>query len=75
MCFAFHITILIIFAGKCPSYNSYQGNMDEIDCSTDHGGTCPKDLYKSPSSVLCKHQHEMLYISEYHIFFAQFWSL
>lgn len=41
-----------ISKGKCPSYNSYQGNMDEIDCSTDHGGTCPKDLYKSPSSVL-----------------------
>lgn len=36
---------------KCPSYNSYQGNMDEKDCSTDHNGKCPGALYKSPLSV------------------------
>lgn len=37
---------------KCPSYNSYQGNMDEKDCSTDHNGTCPIALYKSPLSII-----------------------
>lgn len=37
---------------KCPSYNSYQGNMDENDCSTYYNATCPGVLYKSPSSVL-----------------------
>lgn len=37
---------------KCPSYNSFQGNMDEKDCSTDHNGTCPSALYKSPLSVI-----------------------
>lgn len=45
------------FTGKCPSYNSYQANMDEKDCSTDYDRTCPVDLYKSPLSVRCKHQH------------------
>lgn len=40
-----------ISTGKCPSYNSYQGNMDEKDCSTDYNGNCPKALYKSPLSV------------------------
>lgn len=42
------------FTDKCPSYNSYQGNMDENDCSTYYNATCPGVLYKSPSSVLCK---------------------
>lgn len=36
------------FADKCPSYNSYQGNMHENDCSTDHNGTCPSAPYISP---------------------------
>lgn len=40
-----------ISKGKCPSYNSYQGNMDEKACSTDYNGECPNDLYKSPLSV------------------------
>lgn len=40
-----------ISEGKCPSYNSYQGNMDEKACSTDHNGKCPTALYKSPLSV------------------------
>lgn len=40
-----------ISKGKCPSYNSYQGNMDEKDCSTDYNGECPNELYKSPLSV------------------------
>lgn len=31
--------------------------MDEKDCSTDYNGTCSDALYKSPLSVLCKHQH------------------
>lgn len=44
------------FTDKCPSYNSYQGNMDENDCSTDHNGTCPSAPYISPLSVICKHQ-------------------
>uniref|UniRef100_A0A8W8KHL7 Uncharacterized protein n=1 Tax=Magallana gigas TaxID=29159 RepID=A0A8W8KHL7_MAGGI len=46
----FHVTW--ISEGKCPSYNSYQGNMDEKDCSTDYNRTCPGVLYKSPLSVL-----------------------
>lgn len=41
-----------ISEGKCPSYNSYQGNMDEKDCSTDYNATCPRNLFKSPLSVL-----------------------
>lgn len=45
------------FSGKCPSYNSYQGNMDEKDCSTDYNGECPNELYKSPLSVRCKHRY------------------
>ncbi|XP_065936251.1 uncharacterized protein [Magallana gigas] len=47
-CFA----VTWISEGKCPSYNSYQGNMDEKDCSTDYNRTCPGVLYKSPLSVL-----------------------
>lgn len=46
-CFA----VTWISEAKCPSYNSYQGNLDEIDCSTDHNGECPVVQYKSPLSV------------------------
>lgn len=40
-----------ISKGKCPSYNSYQGNMDEKDCSTVYNGTCPSALFQSPLSL------------------------
>lgn len=46
-CFA----VTWISEAKCPSYNSYQGNLDEKDCSTDHNGECPHAQYKSPLSV------------------------
>uniref|UniRef100_A0A8W8KE57 Uncharacterized protein n=1 Tax=Magallana gigas TaxID=29159 RepID=A0A8W8KE57_MAGGI len=49
-CFA----VTWISEGKCPSYNSYQGNMDEKDCSGDRNGECSGVLYKSPLSVRCK---------------------
>lgn len=42
-------------SGKCPSYSSYKGNLDEKACSTN--GTCPSAQYKSPLSVHCKHRH------------------
>uniref|UniRef100_K1QIL9 Uncharacterized protein n=1 Tax=Magallana gigas TaxID=29159 RepID=K1QIL9_MAGGI len=31
-----------ISPGKCPYYNTYQGNMDEKDCNSKYGN-CPKD--------------------------------
>lgn len=46
-CFA----VTWISEGKCPSYNSYQGNMDEKDCSRERKGNCPNAQYKSPLSV------------------------
>lgn len=46
-CFA----VTWISEGKCPSYNSYQGNMDEKDCSGDRNDECSGVLYKSPLSV------------------------
>ena len=40
--------------GRCPYYNSYQGNMDEKECIPRYG-SCSPGLYKSPSSLKCKY--------------------
>lgn len=42
-----------ISPGKCPYYNTYQGNMDEKNCNQDHGN-CPTDQFRSPLSVMYK---------------------
>ncbi|XP_052714560.1 uncharacterized protein LOC128187919 [Crassostrea angulata] len=48
-----------ISPGKCPYYNTYQGNMDEKDCNQDHGN-CPTGQFRSPLSVM----YEGCYIKE-----------
>nr|XP_034336632.1 uncharacterized protein LOC105322456 [Crassostrea gigas]XP_034336633.1 uncharacterized protein LOC105322456 [Crassostrea gigas] len=40
-----------ISPGKCPYYNTYQGNMDEKDCNRDRGN-CPTGQFRSPLSVM-----------------------
>lgn len=40
-----------ISPGKCPYYNTYQGNMDEKDCNSKYGN-CPKGQFRSPLSVM-----------------------
>lgn len=42
-----------ISPGKCPYYNTYQGNMDEKDCNRDRGN-CPAVQFRSPLSVMYK---------------------
>nr|XP_022343380.1 uncharacterized protein LOC111136659 [Crassostrea virginica] len=39
-----------IEAGRCPYYNSYQGNMDEKECKPQRG-SCSPVVYKSPFSL------------------------
>lgn len=40
-----------ISPGKCPYYNTYQGNMDEKDCSLKYGN-CSTGQFRSPLSVM-----------------------
>lgn len=54
-----HFEILFL-QGKCPYYNTYQGNMDEKDCNSKYGN-CPKGQFRSPLSVMCKYD---MYIYE-----------
>ena len=52
--FTRNCTLCSIISGRCPYYNSYQGNIDEKNCRS-LSGSCPSEHFQSRFSVKCKY--------------------